>query len=113
SLWVRYIPPALTLIWFIFYWRKQRIDWNWTEQMPLLLLVSQATTVFAWVWDQIILLPALICGAVWAYHGGRRRIIAAVLVGFLMIDLAPLLGMSGVLFPEVLSLFGMVPLFSF
>ena len=111
NLWVRYIPPALTLIWFIFYWRKQRIDWNWTEQMPLLLLVSQATTVFAWVWDQIILLPALICGAVWAYHGGRRRIIAAVLVGFLMIDLAPLLVMSGVLIPEGFSLFWMVPLF--
>jgi len=109
NLWVRYIPPGLTLIWFIFYWRKQRIDWNWTEQMPLLLLVSQATTVFAWVWDQVVLLPALLLGAVWAFRGGRSRILGAALVGFLMIDLAPLLVMIGVLIPDGFSLFWMVP----
>jgi len=111
NLWVRYVPPALTLIWFIFYWRKQRIDWNWTEQMPLLLLVSQATTVFAWVWDQILLLPVLISGAVWATRGGLTRIVVAALVGFLVIDFAPLLVMSGVLIPEGFALFWMVPLF--
>ena len=111
NLWVRYMPPALTLIWFIFYWRKQRIDWNWTEQMPLLLLVSQATTVFAWVWDQILLLPVLISGAVWATRGGLTRIVVAALVGFLVIDFAPLLVMGGVLIPEGFALFWMVPLF--
>jgi Glycosyltransferase family 87 len=111
--WVRYIPPAIGLLWFTFYWRKQRIDWNWTEQMPLLLLVSQATTIFAWAWDQIVLLPALICGAVWAYHGGRRRMIAAGLLGFLIINLAPLLVMGGVLIPGGFWLFWMVPFFLF
>ena len=79
--------------------------------MPLLLLVSQATTVFAWVWDQILLLPVFISGAVWAYRGGRRRIIAAVLVGFLIINLAPVLVMGGLLIPGGFWLFWMVPAF--
>jgi hypothetical protein len=109
--WVRYIPPATGLIWFTFYWRRQGSNWNWAEQIPLLLLVSQATTVFAWAWDQIVLLPALICAAVWAYHGGQRRMIAAGLLGFLIINLAPVLVLSGVLIPEGFSLFWMVPVF--
>ena len=111
NVWVRYIPLLIGLCWFTFYWRKQRLDWNWTKQMPLLLLVSQATTVFAWVWDQILLLPALICGAVWAFRGGRRRMIRAGLVGFLMINLPPLLVVSKVLIPNGFWLFWMVPVF--
>ena len=111
NVWVRSIPSAFGLIWFGYYWTTHRSKWNWTEQMPLLLLVSQATTVFAWVWDQILLLPVLISGAVWAYRGGRRRIIAAVLVGFVIIDLPPILVMGRVLIPSGFWLFWMVPLF--
>jgi hypothetical protein len=109
--WIRYVPSVFALTWFVFYWRKNRNEWNWTQETPLLLLVSQATTVFAWVWDQILLLPVLIYGAVWATHGGPTRIVVVALVGFLIIDLAPILVMSGFLIPEGFSLFWMVPLF--
>jgi hypothetical protein len=109
--WVRYVPPVLGLVWFIFYWKKQRVNWNWSREMPLLLLVSQAATVFAWVWDQILLLPVLICGAIWAIRGGPSRIVRASTLGFLMIDLAPILVMSGVLIPDGFSLFWMLPMF--
>ena len=97
----------------MFHWRKNRNEWNWTQETPLLLLVSQATTVFAWVWDQILLLPVLICGAVWATRGGPTRIVVAALVSFLIIDLAPILVMSGALIREGFWLFWMVPLFLF
>ncbi len=109
--WIRLIPTCVALIWFAFYWRKHRARWNWTEQTPLLLLVSQATTVFAWVWDQIVLLPALICGAVWALQGGPRRIIGAIVGGFILVNLGPLLVMTGILIPGGFWLFWMVPVF--
>ena len=36
-------------------------DWDWTEQMPLLLLVSFVTASYgAWPFDLVILLPAVI-----------------------------------------------------
>jgi len=111
NVWIQYVPSAFALVWFIFYWRKNRNEWDWTQQTPLLLLVSQASTVFAWVWDQILLLPVLISGAVWATRGGPTRIVVAALVGFLVIDFAPILVMSGVLIPEGFALFWMVPLF--
>jgi hypothetical protein len=111
NVWVRYVPVLIGSVWLLFYWKKQRTNWNWTEQMPLLLLASQATTLFAWVWDQILLLPALICGAVWAVRGGAWRIITTAVIGLLMINLAPLLVMSGVLTQGGFSLFWMVPLF--
>src|SRR5947199_173277 len=71
----------------------------------------QATTVFAWVWVQILLLPVVISGVVWGTRGGLTRIVVAALVGFLVIDFAPLLVISGVLIPEGFALFWMVPLF--
>jgi hypothetical protein len=111
NVWVRYIPVLLGLVWLSFYWTRQRMNWNWTEQMPLLLLASQATTLFAWVWDQILLLPALICAALWAVRGGTWRIITTAVIGLLMINLAPLLVMSGALMQGGFSLFWMVPLF--
>jgi hypothetical protein len=109
--WVRSMPSLFGSIWFLAYWKTRRNNWNWTEQMPLLLLVSQATTAFAWVWDQIVLLPALICATLWALRGGRNRIIAAALVAFLIINLGPLFVMSRVLIPNGFWLFWMVPVF--
>jgi hypothetical protein len=111
NVWIRYVPAAFALTWFVFHWRKNRSEWNWTQETPLLLLVSQATTVFAWVWDQILLLPVLIYAAVWATRGGPTRSVVVAIVGFLIIDLAPILVMSGVLIPDGFSLFWMVPLF--
>lgn len=109
--WIRFVPSVCALIWFAFYWKRHRERWNWAEQMPLLLLVSQATTVFAWVWDQIVLLPALISTAVWAHRGGVSRIIGASLVGMIIINLPPLFVLSGVLTSNWFWLFWMVPVF--
>jgi hypothetical protein len=109
--WIRFVPSLCALVWFVFYWRQHRDKWNWIEQMPLLLLVSQATTIFAWVWDQIVLLPALISIAVWTVRGGPSRIVAATSVGMLIINLPPLLVLRGVWTSSWFWLFWMVPVF--
>jgi hypothetical protein len=65
GIWLQLLPTLCGVTWFLAYWRRQHQTWNWLEQVPLLLLVSVATTFFGWVLDQIILLPALIRGAAW------------------------------------------------
>ena len=54
--YLQFVPMLLGFIWFIFYWRVHRKYWSWVEQMPLLLLVSIATTPYGWEFDQVVLL---------------------------------------------------------
>jgi Glycosyltransferase family 87 len=59
---LQFVPLAAGLAWFAWHWRKHAKDWNWHEQVPLLLLVSFVTAPYgAWPFDMVLLLPA----AVW------------------------------------------------
>jgi len=111
ALWVSHLPFFAGLGWFAFYWKRYRDNWDWTEQMPLLLLVSQATSVFAWTFDQIILLPALIEGTIWGIRGGSFRIIVFASIVFILINLPQLLRFNRLLFSNEFWLFWMVPVF--
>jgi hypothetical protein len=57
-----FIPGLLGLGWLAWHcWRNRAREWNWAEQMPMLLLVSFVTASYgAWPFDLIILLPATI-----------------------------------------------------
>jgi hypothetical protein len=72
--WLQFLPSLLGTVWFLHYWRKHHAVWSWAEQMPLLLLVSLTTTSFAWVFDQIVLLAAVIQESVWLFFQGRRSL---------------------------------------
>jgi hypothetical protein len=63
--WLRWTPSVLGAIWALSYWRKKAARWEWNDQLPIILLVSVATTSFVWSFDHIVLLPAVIQGAVW------------------------------------------------
>jgi hypothetical protein len=110
TLWIRVIPTLLGAIWFIFYWKKNRNRWDWVEQTPPLLLASQVATPFGWLFDQILLLPALIQVVVWTSQGTTATIFKRVAVGFVVIDLLPLVVVE--VAPNYLWLFWMVPLYS-
>jgi hypothetical protein len=110
ALWVRTIPTLLGVIWFIYHWKKNRNDWDWVKQAPLLLLTSQVATPFAWTFDQILLLPALMEVAVWTSSSTRLAvIIKAIVVAFAIINLGPLI--VNALVPYYQWLFWMVPLY--
>ena len=86
--WLQFVPPVFGLIWFSIYWLRHRRTWNWLKQTPLLLLVSILTAPYAWSYDQVILLPAvlLIClrlANAWsgALPGGWRAWQALLLSG--------------------------------
>jgi Glycosyltransferase family 87 len=62
--WLQYLPCVAGIAWFAWYWRKHGHNWNWTEHMPLLLVVSVASSPYCWFHDFILVLPAFIALAV-------------------------------------------------
>lgn len=84
--WLQFIPSIFGLVWFLLYWRKHRDTWDWREQIPLLLLVSVATTSYGWTFDQVVLLPAVIQAATKIFHGSDRILITMAVIGYLIIN---------------------------
>ena len=72
--WLQFVPPLVGAAWAVLFWRARRRSWNWSGQLPLLLLVSLVTTAYGWLFDQVVLLPAIIQVAVpLARSPGRLR----------------------------------------
>jgi hypothetical protein len=87
--WLQLVPAIPALSWFVFHWRKHHASWSWSEQMPLLTLVSFLTTFYgAWPFDLVILLLPVIQAGVWAVQ--FKNLITAALAMYLAIDLAAL-----------------------
>lgn len=62
--WLQYMPCVPGILWFVWYWKKHGRDWNWTEHLPLLLVVSVASSPYCWFHDFLLVLPAFIALAV-------------------------------------------------
>jgi hypothetical protein len=58
--WVQYIPTLLGFVWLILHFCKNRMNWNWHDQIPILTIISLLTTPYAWTYDAIIILPAIL-----------------------------------------------------
>lgn len=65
---IQFLPPLLGSLWFLWHWHKHKEQWNWSEQIPLMILVSLVFSPYAWTYDQVILLPAVIHGFVMVKH---------------------------------------------
>lgn len=57
---LQFVSVGIGLVWFAWYrWHWLR-DWDWTAQLPLVLLVSFCTAPYgAWPFDMVLLLPAV------------------------------------------------------
>jgi hypothetical protein len=87
--WLGLIAPAVGIVWVLVYWRARHSQWCWEKQMPWLLLMSLATAVFAWMFDQVVLLLAVIPALIWLGRVGlTSRSVAAVTVYALINSLA-------------------------
>ncbi|HEY1186762.1 MAG TPA: glycosyltransferase family 87 protein, partial [Gemmata sp.] len=57
---LQFVSVALGAGWFVWYRVHKRGNWNWREQLPLVLLVSFCTAPYgAWPFDMVLLLPAV------------------------------------------------------
>jgi hypothetical protein len=70
KIWLQFIPSFIGITWVVFHWQKSKQKWDWPEQLPSLIVVSLATAPFAWSFDYIVLLPAVIQVASWQSRRG-------------------------------------------
>lgn len=57
--WLQFLPSAVGVAWLVLYWRSRRRTWQWERQMPAILLASLATASWVWVYDEVVLLVAV------------------------------------------------------
>jgi Glycosyltransferase family 87 len=65
KIWLQFVPCFIGIVWLLCYWHKSKKQWDWSEQLPILIVASLSTAAFAWSFDYIVLLPAIIQAASW------------------------------------------------
>ena len=98
------------VLWLVYYWQRHKHSWNWTERLPILLLVSVATSAYAWTFDQVVLLPALMQSAGWLVRRPLTRYLGGLIIVYVGINAVNLAGKIFVL--NDFWYFWMAPLFS-
>ena len=58
-----YAPAIVGCIWALSYYWPRRKKWNWSENGSLLIVVSVFVAPYAWLYDQVLVLPAIVHGA--------------------------------------------------
>lgn len=82
AVWLEFVPVAAGCIWALWYFVRNREQWDWTTHGSLLTLVSMVTAPYSWFTDQAIALPAIL----FALAGeGKLRRGSLTLLLFLMI----------------------------
>jgi hypothetical protein len=89
--WVQFVPTVLGLIWSVwFYWRN-RLQWNWRQHGPAMLIVSLLTTPYSWMTDEVVLLPAILQAVVWLMRAKLKVRSQLVILLFVCLNLLLLL----------------------
>lgn len=63
SIWLQYLPTALACIWALAYFWHRRQTWDWLTNGSLLMLVSILMAPYCWIYDQGLVIPALLQAA--------------------------------------------------
>lgn len=79
--WLQYVPLLVGIAWVVSFWRARRTCWSWSGHLPIVLLVSLVNTAYGWLFDQIVLLPAVMQVAVPLLR--RRRLRLQALTAYL------------------------------
>jgi hypothetical protein len=82
---MQYLPLGLAAVWFALDWKRWRSTWEWRYRMPSLLLVSMATTSYAWFFDQVVLLPSVFYAIVLLLRA-QRHVLLGAMVAYLAIN---------------------------
>jgi hypothetical protein len=79
------LPLAGGVGWAVWRWARERVGWRWREALPALLVVSLATAPYAWTFDLVVLLPAIVqvIARLPTVPAGRR---ALVLGGYALLN---------------------------
>ena len=91
--WVQFIPMAVGLAWAAWFLHRNQQNWDWRRHGPILLVVSVLTTPYAWLTDEVVLLPAILQGVAFVYQRRASLKIGArlALITFSFLDILLLL----------------------
>lgn len=60
AIWLQYVPAAAACIWGLWYFWTRRAAWSWIQHGALLLLVSVLCAPHGWIFDEVVVLPAIL-----------------------------------------------------
>jgi len=72
AFWAQFVPVTIGSIWCLWFWLRNRSRWNWRDQGLTVMVVSTLVTPYAWITDEVVLLPAILQAAVYV-HSARNR----------------------------------------
>ena len=76
-LWLQFTPMLPGSIGFIWYWHKQRSNWQWRQRLPVVLTLSVLTASYGWPNDEPLLLLPVVAVAVGCIGNAQRLRTAA------------------------------------
>ncbi len=79
AVWLQYLPASLASLWALYYYWSRRHSWDWLENSCPLMLVSIVAAPYSYVYDQGVVIPAVVHGA----YSTRARWTLLVLVAAL------------------------------
>lgn len=82
--WLQYISLLFGLLWLLFHWRRKGSSWDWTQETPLLLMVSLMTSIYCWTHDYALLIVPMTQTAVFIVSNRDNRTLM-FLIGFYII----------------------------
>ena len=83
--WIQWVPTALGVGWVVHHCWRRVSAWDWRREMPLLTAVSWLAAPYGWVYDMVILVPAILDGATWIESGRDRRLARRALAAYLLL----------------------------
>jgi hypothetical protein len=85
SMSLQFLPAALGCAWALSYYWPRRQGWDWTTNGSPLLLVSLLVAPYSWIYDQGIVIPALLQGA---FLTRSRNLLVALAFLSAMVEIA-------------------------
>lgn len=85
--WCQFVAPILGIFWGGIYYYTHRLKWVWAEEIPLICLLSIATAAYGWLYDQVLVMFALLQVAIWFGVSGRTRSKLLLLISYVGINL--------------------------
>jgi hypothetical protein len=89
--WVQFVPLALGFAWSAGYYWQNRQEWNWRAHGPAILVVSLLTTPYAWMTDEVVLLPAILQSVLWLHQKKLKIRSQLILLFFVCLNVLLLL----------------------
>ncbi len=82
--WIQFLPAALCCVWALVYFWYRRHAWDWNRHGSLLMLVSILAAPYCFLYDQGLVIPALLGGA---YATRSRALLVALVAVVIGLDM--------------------------